>query len=113
MSLYGADQDGARYVSPWHSPARRLVSSSVSVLGEGGQKVVYLVRDSALERDCTLSLIKTDVLEPADLALLAQEAQAMGRLHHPNIVVVHNIGEDEGRPYIVCEYVAGGDLRLL
>ena len=84
-----------------------------SVLGEGGQKVVYLVRDSALERDCTLSLIKTEVMEPADLAVLAHEAQAMGKLHHPNIVVVHNIGDDAGRPYVVCEYVAGGDLRKL
>ena len=37
----------------------------------------------------------------------------MARLHHPNIVVVHNIGEDRGRPYVVCEYVAGGDLRLI
>ena len=84
-----------------------------AVLGEGGQKVVYLVLDNALDRDCTLSLIKTEVLEAADLVQLQREAQAMGRLHHPNIVVVHNIGDDGGRPYVVCEYVQGGDLRLL
>ena len=84
-----------------------------AVLGEGGQKVVFLVLDNAFDRDCTLSLIKTEVLEAADLVQLQREAQAMGRLHHPNIVVVHNIGDDGGRPYVVCEYVQGGDLRLL
>jgi len=81
------------------------------LLGEGAQKVVYLVRDTALERDCALALLKIEGMDSESLKRFRREAQAMARLTHPNIVTVHDIGEEEGRPYIVCEYVAGGDLR--
>ncbi|MDP9238027.1 MAG: protein kinase [Chloroflexota bacterium] len=80
------------------------------VLGAGGQKTVYLVHDADLDRDCALSLIRT-VLEPDDLRRLRREAQTMARLVHPNIVTIYDIEEEAGRPYIVCEYVAGGDLK--
>jgi len=81
------------------------------VLPEGGQKTVYLVHDTALDRDCALALIKTELLEPDDLERLRREARAMARLDHPNIVTVHDIGDEDGRPYLVCQYIAGGDLR--
>jgi eukaryotic-like serine/threonine-protein kinase len=84
-----------------------------AVLGEGGQKVAYLVEDGALRRACALLLLKPDITDAAGLQRLEREAQAMARLHHRNIVVVHNIGEERGRPYVVCEYVPGGDLRTL
>nr|MDP9237428.1 alpha/beta fold hydrolase [Chloroflexota bacterium] len=47
------------------------------VLGEGGQKIVYLVHDTALDRECALSVIKRDLLEPDDLLRLQREAQSM------------------------------------
>ncbi len=81
------------------------------LLGEGAQKIVYLVHDAALERDCALALLKTEVLDADSLARVRREGQAMARLTHPNIVTVHDIGEEDGRPYLVCEYVPGGDLR--
>lgn len=82
------------------------------VLGEGGQKSVFLVHDTALERDCALSLIKTDLVDPDDLTRVRREAQAMAQLGaQPHIVTVFDIGDEDGRPYIVCEYVSGGDLR--
>ncbi len=81
------------------------------VLPEGGQKTVYVVHDSALDRDCALALIKTDALEPEELERLRREAQAMARLDHPNIVAVYDIGEEDGRPFFVCQYITGGDLR--
>ncbi|MDP9236728.1 MAG: AAA family ATPase, partial [Chloroflexota bacterium] len=40
-----------------------------------------------------------------------REAQAMARLDHPNIVAVHEVGEEDGRPFFVCQYITGGDLR--
>ena len=81
------------------------------VLGEGGQKIVYLVHDTALDRECALSVIKRDLLEPDDLLRLQREAQSMARLGASSTVVtVFDIGEDDGTPYIVCEYVPGGDL---
>ncbi len=82
------------------------------LLGEGGQKVVYLVHDEALDRDCALSMVKTELLEPDDLERLRREAQAMARLGaHSNIVTVHDIGDEDGKPYLVCEYVPAGELR--
>ena len=82
------------------------------LLGEGAQKTVYLVHDTQLGRDCALSLLKTEELQADDLALLRGEAQTMARLTHGNIVTVHDISEEtEEQPYIVSEFVPGGDLR--
>ena len=105
--------DGATVIAP--STGRTLASGRYMVrraLGEGGQKIVYLVHDLSLDRDCALALIKAALMEPDDRFRLQREGQAMARLGaHPNIVTVFDVGEDEGRPYIVCEYVPGGDLR--
>ncbi|MDP9236076.1 MAG: protein kinase [Chloroflexota bacterium] len=96
-------------------PAERCFASGRyvvrRVLPEGGQKTVYLVHDAALDRECALALIKTDALEPEELERLRREAQAMARLDHPNIVAVYDIGEEDGRPFFVCQYITGGDLR--
>jgi len=105
--------DGATVIAP--STGRTLASGRYIVrraVGEGGQKIVYLVHDLSLDRDCALALIKSALLEPDDRFRLQREGQAMARLGaHPNIVTVFDVGEDEGRPYIVYEYVPGGDLR--
>ena len=83
------------------------------ILGEGAQKTVYLARDTALERECALAVLRSDAMSPDGLARVRREAQAMARLGgHPNVVGVHDIGEEgDGRPFIVCEFVDGGDLR--
>jgi len=82
------------------------------VLGVGGQKVVYLVEDTALGRRCALSLLSAEGLAPGEDVRLQREAQAMARLGaHPNLVTVFDIGSDGGKPFIVCEFVPGGDLR--
>ncbi|MDP9236407.1 MAG: protein kinase [Chloroflexota bacterium] len=86
----------------------------VRPLGAGGQKSVFLVHDNALDRDCALALIRNDDLGPDDLLRFQREAQAMARLGaHSNIVSVFDIGEQDGRPFLVSEYIAGGDLRQL
>src|SRR5688500_16417467 len=80
-------------------------------LGEGGRKVVYLASDSALGRDVAIAMLKTSDLDRAGRHQLEREAQAMARLgDHPNIVAVHDILEDDGEPYIVSQYMAGGSL---
>ena len=56
-------------------------------------------------------MIKTEGLDDAGLSRVKREAQAMGRLgDHPNIVTVFDIGDDGGQPYIVSQYMGGGDL---
>jgi serine/threonine protein kinase len=90
-------------------------------LGEGGRKRVYLAHDSTLDRDVAIAVIKTEGLDEAGLSRVKREAQAMGRLgDHPNIVTVFDIGEDTSagsgqasQPYIVSQYMAGGDLDQL
>jgi serine/threonine protein kinase len=83
-------------------------------LGEGGRKRVYLAHDARLDRDVAVAVIKTEGLDEAGLARVRHEAQAMGRLgDHPNIVTIHDIGDDNGQPYIVSQYMSGGDLDAL
>src|SRR2546425_4111249 len=82
-----------------------------SFLGEGGRKRVYLAHDSKLDRDVAVAVIKTEGLDEVGLSRVKREAQAMGRLgDHPNIVTVFDIGDDGGQPYIVSQYMGGGDL---
>jgi class 3 adenylate cyclase len=81
------------------------------LLGEGGKKRVYLATDTRLERDVAIALIKTEGLDEAGLARVRREARAMGRLgDHPHVVTVFDVGEEEGRPYIVSQYMAGGSV---
>ncbi len=80
-------------------------------LGEGGRKRVYLAHDEKLDRDVAFAVIKTDGLDADGLTRVRREAQAMGRLgDHPHIVTIHDVGDDAGQPYIVSQYMAGGDL---
>jgi predicted ATPase len=80
-------------------------------LGEGAHKRVYLAQDMTLGRNVAVAFIKTETSD-ADLAeRVRREAKAMGRLSaHPNLVTVYDAGEDDGRPFIVEEYVDGGTL---
>jgi class 3 adenylate cyclase len=83
-------------------------------LGEGGRKRVYLAHDSKLDRDVAIAVIKTEGLDEAGLERVRREAQAMGRLgDHPHIVTAFDIGDEGGQPYIVSQYMAGGDLEGL
>jgi class 3 adenylate cyclase len=83
-------------------------------LGEGGRKRVFLARDTRLDRDVAVAIIKTEGLDEAGLSRVKREAQAMARLgDHPHIVTIHDIGEENGQPYIVSQYMAGGELTDL
>ncbi|MGH8990288.1 MAG: serine/threonine-protein kinase [Acidimicrobiia bacterium] len=80
-------------------------------LGEGGRKRVYQAYDRALDREVAVATIKTEDLDTAGLERVRREAQAMGRLgDHPHIVTVYDIGEEDGRPFIVSQYMPGGSV---
>ena len=86
----------------------------VRLLGEGGRKRVYLARDTNLDRDVALSLIKAEGLDATGRARVLREAQAMGRLGaHPNVVAVFDLGEEDGQTYLVSELMGGGDVEGL
>jgi tetratricopeptide (TPR) repeat protein len=78
-------------------------------LGEGGMGVVYRARDLQLERDVALKV--GSALTSAALARSQREAQALARLSHPNVVVVYEVGEIDGRVFVAMELVTGGTAR--
>lgn len=83
-------------------------------LGEGGKKRVYLVHDTRLDRDVAFALIKTEGLDTQGLQRVQREAQAMAKLgDHPHVVPVFDIGEENGAPYLVSQFMAGGDVEGL
>lgn len=81
-------------------------------LGEGAMGVVRLARDEGLDRLVAVKLVRPERLTaPGARAELRAEARAMAKVRHPNVVGIYTIGEHEGVPYYVMEYVPGMDLE--
>src|SRR5918994_2117593 len=81
-------------------------------VGSGGMSTVYRAFDSTLERRVAIKLMHRDIAGDSDqLERFRREARAVAQLSHPHIVGVIDAGEDEGRPYIVFEYVEGETLK--
>jgi serine/threonine-protein kinase len=81
------------------------------VLGMGGMARVVAAYDQALGRDVAIKLIHDAYAgDPASRERLLREARAAAGLHHPSIVAVYDVGESDGRPFIVMERVTGGTL---
>jgi hypothetical protein len=84
----------------------------VSLLGEGGMGQVYRARDATLGRDVALKVISTAcAIDAEQLRRFEQEARAAAAINHPNIIAVHDVGVQEGMPYIVSELLEGATLR--
>lgn len=88
-------------------------------LGRGAMGVVYKARDPQIDRLVALKVLATAPgLDPGDAQQhrerFQREARAAGRLAHPNIVTIHDVGEDQGRTFLVMELVEGQTLdRIL
>jgi eukaryotic-like serine/threonine-protein kinase len=101
-------------LDPKLTPGQRVKHYQiVKLIGEGGMGEVYLANDTILGRQVALKMLPTFVSkDPERLRRFTQEARAASRLSHPNVCVVHEIGEtDDGRPFIAMEYVEGVTLR--
>jgi eukaryotic-like serine/threonine-protein kinase len=81
-------------------------------IGSGGMSTVYRAYDTTLERWVAIKLMHRDTTEdPDQLERFRREARAVARLNHPHVVTVIDFGEDDGRPYIVLEFVEGETLK--
>ncbi len=83
-----------------------------ALIGRGGMGEVYRARDLRLARDVAVKVLLSGVAADEDrLRRFELEARATGRLNHPNVVAIHDVGVHEGAPYVVSELLEGESLR--
>ncbi len=80
-------------------------------LGVGGMARVYLAREESLDRLVAIKVMSEALLSDEFVERFASEARTAAQFRHPNIVVVHASGQSGDQPYIVFEYIGGGDLE--
>jgi serine/threonine-protein kinase len=86
----------------------------IAPVGTGASAQVYLADDVRLRRRVAVKILHAALADDdAFLRRFRAEAQAAAALNHPNIVAVYDWGDDDGAPYIVTEYLAGGSLRSI
>jgi serine/threonine-protein kinase len=84
----------------------------LELLGEGGMGQVYRGRDPRLARDIAIKILPKDSIDDAQaVARFEREARAIASLSHPNIVAVHDFGEQDGTFYVITELLQGHTLR--
>ena len=85
-----------------------------SPLGAGGMGEVFLARDTQLDRNVALKLLSEEFTRNEDrMKRFVQEARTASALNHPNIIIIHEIGESDGAHFIATEYIEGDTLRDL
>ena len=96
------------------TPVRKLGRYEVrEQVGRGGMGAVYRAYDPILDRDVAIKSIRGDFESERAADQFEREARAAARLQHPNIITIYELGEAEGSPYIVMEFLGGTDLEAL
>ena len=98
------------------SPPNKLGKYEIrKLLGKGNMGMVFLAHDPVLERDVAIKVMAGSSINDAEMReRFEREAKAVARLHHPNIVTIHDLGYDhQGSPFIAMELLEGTDLEHL
>lgn len=86
----------------------------IKTIGEGGMANVYLAKDTILDRNVAVKVLRGDLADDEKFVRRFQrEALSASKLSHPNIVEMYDVGEDNGKYYIVMEYINGKTLKSL
>ena len=86
----------------------------ISQIGAGGMGEVYRARDPKINRDVAIKVLPAKFSADAErLRRFEQEAQAAGKLNHPNILAIYDVEMQNGSPYVVSELLNGKTLREL
>ena len=94
----------------WTPPSEFDGYRLVRPLGRGGMGQVFLGQDVLLERPVAVKFIAAPKPDEGHRQRFLLEGRAIARLSHPNVVAIHRVGEVEGHPYLVAEYVRGQPL---
>jgi non-specific serine/threonine protein kinase len=97
------------------TPGTRLGSYEIlALLGVGGMGEVYRARGGGLHRDVAIKVLPAELARDAErLARFEREVRAASALDHPHICVVHQVGEQEGQPFLVMQLLEGRTLKQL
>lgn len=91
---------------------RRLGAYEVQdPIGSGAMGVVYRALDTRLNRAVAINVLSDEFASPLARRRFQLEAEAASSLNHPHILTVHDVGEIDGRQYLVTELVDGGTLK--
>jgi serine/threonine protein kinase len=83
----------------------------ISVIGSGGMSIVYQAKHQLMDKIVAVKMLSTKQASPNSMMRLQQEAKAISRLNHPNIIAVHDFGVmSSGQPYMVMDLVKGQTL---
>ncbi len=86
----------------------------IKQIGAGGMGEVYLAKDKKLDRQVAVKILNEKFSQhESNLQRFVQEAKAASSLNHPNILVIHEIGETDNTHFIVSEYIEGKTLRQI
>src|SRR6202163_5172130 len=80
-------------------------------IGEGGMGTVYRALDTKLNRPVAIKVLSNELADADARRRFQREAQMASSLNHPHILTVYDVGELDGTPYLVTEYIDGGTLK--
>ncbi|MEW6369164.1 MAG: serine/threonine-protein kinase [Acidobacteriota bacterium] len=80
------------------------------VLGKGGMGIVYRAYDPILNRDVAIKMMVSSMADEELVRRFYREAQSLGKLQHPNIIKIYDLGQEGENPYLAMEFLTGTDL---
>ena len=98
--------------TPPLAPGQQLGQYTIeAAIGAGGMGVVFRAVDTKLHRPVAIKFLSDDLADAAARRRFQREAQMASSLNHPHILTVYDVGEFDGRQYLVTEFVDGGTLK--